>query len=161
MAATYEPIATTTLSSTAANYTFTSIPQTYTDLVLVCNFPSSGFNFSTQVGNGSIDTGTNYSVTRLYGTGTSAASNSYANDVYFTGNITAGAGSNAIIQINNYSNTTTYKTSLTRFNDAGAIVFAIVGLWRSTSAINQLRVFASSGSLASGTSLTLYGIKAA
>jgi hypothetical protein len=35
MAITYEPIATTTLGSAAADVTFTSISGTYTDLVLV------------------------------------------------------------------------------------------------------------------------------
>ena len=160
--ATYEPIASTTLSSTQSNYTFTSISQTYTDLVLVCNFPSGGFNFSIQVGNGSIDSGSNYNVTRLWGVGSgSGSSNLYSNDVYFIGNITAGAGSNAIVSLNNYTNTSAYKTALNRFNDAGAIVFNTVGLWKNTAAINQVRVFASAGSLASGTTLSLYGIKAA
>jgi hypothetical protein len=80
-----------------------------------------------------------------------------------TANITVGAsGSNSIIDIMNYSNTTTYKTALHRFNDANAIVFAIVGLWRNTAAINQVRVFSTNAvNFAVGSTFTLYGIKAA
>ena len=164
MAVTYDPIATVTMSGSSSTTTFTSIPQTYTDLRLICSFTGvSGCNFSTAVGNNSIDTGSNYSCVRLYGTGSSATSNLQTNNTYYTGNITVGAnGSNSIIDIMNYSNTTTYKTALNRFNDAGAIVFAIVSLWRNTAAINQLQVFSTNSvNFASGTVFTLYGIKAA
>ena len=161
MPSTYTPIATTTLGSSASSYTFNSIPSTYTDLVLVSTFNGSGFTWSTRVGNGSADSGANYSITRLYGTGSAADSNRYSSETYFTGNITGATAANSIIQINNYSNTTTFKPSLNRFNDAGAIVFAIVGLWRNTAAIDTLQIIANSGSLPAGSTFTLYGIKAA
>jgi hypothetical protein len=161
MPSTYTPIATTTLGSAVSSYTFSSIPSTYTDLVLVSNFNGGSFSWSTRVGNGSVDSGANYSITRLYGTGSAAASDRYTGETYFTGNITGNSGTNSIIQINNYSNTTTFKTALNRFNDAGAIVFAIVGLWRSTVAINTLQIVANSGNLPAGSTFTLYGIKAA
>jgi hypothetical protein len=75
MATTYEPIATNTLSSAVASVTFSSISSAYTDLVLVVNGTSaSAGDFSLQVGNGSIDTGTNYSMTALYGNGSTATS---------------------------------------------------------------------------------------
>jgi hypothetical protein len=73
MAITYEPIATTTLGSAAADVTFTSISGTYTDLVLVAvtQIGSSGDYLGVQFNS---DTGTNYSRTRLSGNGTSASS---------------------------------------------------------------------------------------
>jgi hypothetical protein len=61
----------------------------------------------------------------------------------------------------NYSNTTTNKTILIRSNEPNNYVVAIVGLWRSTSAIDQVRIYGDQGNLATGTSVTLYGIKAA
>lgn len=164
MPATYEPIATVTMNGSSSTTTFTNISQAYTDLRLVCSFVGvASCNYSTRVGNGSIDSGNNYSNTRLYGTGSSATSDRNSNVDFFTSNITVGAnGSNAIIDIMNYSNTTTYKTSLQRFNDAGAIVFAVVGMWRNTSAINQLQVYSTNSvNFASGSTFTLYGIKAA
>ena len=69
--------------------------------------------------------------------------------------------STSIINYMNYSNTTTYKTVLGRGND-GTYVIQHVGLWRSTSEINTIKVFnLSSVNFAAGTVLTLYGIVAA
>ena len=72
---TYTPIATTTLGSAATSYTFTSIPSTYTDLVLVGNLSSSSnTNISIRIYS---DSGTNYSntyLTGVNGTGASSAS---------------------------------------------------------------------------------------
>jgi hypothetical protein len=62
----------------------------------------------------------------------------------------------------NYSNTTTYKTVLLRSNNASAITVATVGLWRSTSAINTIKIYADGAAVFSvGSTFTLYGIKAA
>lgn len=156
---TYSTIATTTLGSATSSYTFSSIPSTYTDLVLVVNGTwsgSSNFEAITLVFNS--DTGANYSRTVLQGNGSTASSSRES-----TGNwgIIASDQSNTIFHIMNYSNTTTYKTVLSRGNSAGYIVRAIVGLWRSTSAITSVEVKTASNNFNSGTSLTLYGIAAA
>lgn len=162
---TYTPIATTTLSG-VSNYTFTSIPTTYTDLVLIGSI--NGVSVATdvwyRVGNGSVDTGSNYSWTWLAGNGSTAHSERASNNskLYIDGVATIGTGNSIIkTQINNYSNTTTYKTVLTQRADAAKEVNAQVGLWRSTSAINTLQLGLDSGTFNSGTVLTLYGIAAA
>jgi hypothetical protein len=162
---TYTPIATTTLGSSASSYTFTSIPQTYTDLVLVvAGTTGAANNILMQVGNGSIDTGTNYSTTFLYGDGSAAASSRQSNiSTMLVGRIGTSQSIN-IFQIMNYANTTTYKTFLCRGNNATASgqVITTVNLWRSTSAINQIKVLEQVGSdFQTGTTLTLYGITAA
>lgn len=164
MPVTYEPIATVTMNGSSSTTTFTSIPQTYTDLRLICSFAGvSSCNFSTRVGNNSVDSGANYGAIRFYGTGSSVTTNVNSNNDFFTANITVGSSaSNAIIDILNYSNTSTYKTGLTRFDDAQVIVFAISSTWRNTSAINQLQVYSTNSvNFANGTMFTLYGIKAA
>jgi len=63
----------------------------------------------------------------------------------------------------NYSNTTTYKTWLAREgNGTNGYVSALVGLWRNTNAITQIKVLnTGSGNFATGSTFTLYGIKAA
>jgi hypothetical protein len=117
MTATYEKIATTTLASDTNSVTFSSIPATYTDLVLVMQIKSSSsdtirFRFNS-------DSGTNYSTTRLSGTGSSAVSDRESNSSVTLGSSygyptsTLGATTH-ILQIFNYSNTTTYKTQITR-----------------------------------------------
>lgn len=163
MAKTYEPIATQTLGSAAATVTFSSISGAYTDLVLITQ-PKSVSTTSLYLQlNG--DTATNYSITVLYGDGTSAASlrRTSQNQIRLTnGNaIAANFNLNAITQFLNYSNTTTYKTALIRSNDASTGVDATVSLWRSTAAITSIVIYCASGNLDTGSTFTLYGIKAA
>ena len=172
MPATYEPIATTTLGSTAADITFTGISQSYTDLVVIVSarstYASAEVAGFLRVGNGSIDTGTNYSSTRLLGTGSAASSaratsvTRVAWDAIPANTSASGTFCTTVISINNYSNATTYKTFLIRSNEANYYTEATVGLWRNTAAINQVRILGDgSADLAIGTVITLYGIKAA
>ena len=77
MAITYEPIATTTLGTSASSVTFSTIPGTYTDLVLVVAGTSAATNGNEMQFNG--DTGNNYSFTLLYGTGSAAVSSRNSN----------------------------------------------------------------------------------
>jgi hypothetical protein len=162
--ATYEPIQTTTLGSAAASYTFSSIPSTYTDLVLIINgkititaeVPVIEFNG---------DTALNYSFTRLTGNGTTASSARSTGTALIppTWNIywnNANPGT-AIMNIMNYANTTTYKTVLSRGSEAASSVQSVVGLWRNTAAITSIKVYGSGGNLDTGMILTLYGIAAA
>lgn len=164
MASTYTPIATYTVPSAAADYTFTSISSSYTDLILVINATpnSGGMNFLIQTGNGSIDSGSNYSQTFLSGTGSVANSNRTSNATFLQSYINAATTGIATVIVNfqNYSNTTTYKTVLQRANGSGETT-ASVGLWRSTSAINQIKLTGQTNNFAAGSTFTLYGIKAA
>ena len=162
---TYSTIATTTLGSATASYTFSSIPSTYTDLILIAghlNAASAGNAFKMQVNS---DTGTNYSNTYLTGTGSSATSgrNTSADTLRFFDNPNIIGPAVVTAHFMNYANTTTYKTVLSRSNAAGYSVNAEVNLWRSTAAINSIKIFfATSGNdMQAGTTLTLYGISAA
>jgi hypothetical protein len=163
MPATYEPIATTTLGSAAASYTFSSISGSYTDLlVVVVGNSTAAADLFMQV-NG--DTGSNYSTTQLSGTGSSALSQRSSNRTNFNVNFNAymstTVAANYVIQIQNYSNATTYKTMLARSNNANQGVDATVGLWRSTSAITSVTLLNNGSTFAAGSTFTLYGIKAA
>ena len=166
---TYTPIATTTLGSAQASVTFSSISGSYTDLVLVGNLGSASAYFANIRFNS--DTGSNYSVTDLYGTGSSAgsarASNRSVGDIDFDVNLPSDVSSNFIANIMNYSNSTTYKTTLTRMNNAANGVSASVVLWRNTNAITSITILSASSNgantanIASGSTFTLYGIAAA
>lgn len=163
MPATYEPIATQTLTGTASSVTFSSIPSTYTDLVLIVSATvTAGAGGRIQF-NG--DTGSNYSNTQLSGTGTAASSTRDSNGTSgrftYEGSIGIGDANRnlSIIQIQNYSNATTNKTYLSRANRPSAGLDALVGLWRSTAAINSVVVFPLSDTWASDSTFTLYGIK--
>jgi hypothetical protein len=74
--------------------------------------------------------------------------------------------STAIINLMNYSNTTTYKTCIARHSSTGNFALANVGLWRgstgsSTEAITSITVSVDSGTFSAGSTFTLYGIKSA
>jgi hypothetical protein len=167
MPATYEPIATTTLGSNQTTITFSSIPSTYTDLVVVSNMGTTTASYPFIRFNG--DTGSNYSVTSLSGNGSSAVSarESGGNKIWLSYDfeLPTALTSNFIVNIQNYSNSTTFKTTVSRVNNAANGTGAIVGLWRNTSAItsftlNMLKLGVSYD-FTTGSTFTLYGIKAA
>lgn len=159
MALTYEPIATTTLGSAATTISFTSISSAYTDIVMVLAGVYTANNYvNMKLNNDSTST---YSNTYLRGDGTSATSGRASNASYGIG-FTAGSPENAIFHIMNYANTTTNKTVLIRSNTASSETRATVGLWRSTAAINRIDlIHDSANGFNTGTTVTLYGIKAA
>jgi hypothetical protein len=164
MPSTYEPIATTTVGTATNTVTFSTISGSYTDLIIVTNVKSTSTeNMSMRFNS---DTGSNYSRTVLTGNGSSAASTRQSN-VTSIGTDENGFfdGSNfnqaKIIQIMNYSNSTTYKTSLIRSNRAQSGTDAIVGLWRNTNAITSITLGGNSLNFATGSTFTLYGILAA
>jgi hypothetical protein len=166
MASTYEKVQSTTLSSTQSSITFSSISGAYTDLVLVMNPISNTTSGSYAYLRFNSDSTTTYSRVMMGGTGTAAQSdksNNSSEGYFIYGNqVTTNASFNAIIDINNYSDTTTYKTFLSRTNttnDWG--VEALLGLWRSNSAITSITIYCGSNSFVSGSTFTLYGILAA
>ena len=160
---TYTPIATYTATGSQATITFSSISGSYTDLVLIVNatVTSSGYDLGIQL-NG--DSGSNYSQTILYGTGSAAGSARGANQakayVTYYGGIGTVQG-NQVIQLMNYSNSTTYKTLITRANRADSGTDAVVNLWRNTAAITSIALNIGGTNFASGSTFTLYGIQAA
>jgi hypothetical protein len=156
MANTYEAIATHTTTGTVSSYTFSSIPSTYTDAIIVINDMGADTSYKVNINS---DTGSNYSSTFLYGDGSSAASGTAINA---TAAPTVGRRpGNTIIQFQNYSNTTTNKTFLTRGNASNHLVIATISLWRSTSAINSITITPETGSFGSGVTFSLYGVASA
>jgi hypothetical protein len=160
---TYTPIATTTLGSAVATVTFSSISGSYTDLVLISNIKGSTGNNTRMTFNN--DASALYSNTALSGSGTTAFSrrdsgvNSLRLD-WESANPTTDFNIH-ITNVQNYANTTTFKTALTRSGAAAYGTDALVGLYRSTSAITRLDVITTSGNFAIGSTFTLYGIASA
>ena len=164
MASTYEPIASTTLGSAASSVTLSSIPSTFTDLVLICHSSTSNATFSGIRWQFNGDTGSNYSTTRLYGTGSAAGSARVSNDtegiarlVHDAGNLTPN-----ILHIMSYANTNVYKTVLAIGASNAYHVARNVSLWRSTAAISSIYIYdANAVNIDAGSTFSLFGIKAA
>jgi hypothetical protein len=171
MPTTYEPIATTTLSSSATTITLSSIPSGYTDLRMVAFIklvggPSGGVANEYFTFNG--DTASNYSDTNMRGDGSSPVSYRLSNGTYIQlgllpssgGGTAAGTFGTGIFHIQNYSNLKVFKTVLSRTNSTSSVVEASAGLWRSTAIITSITYFGDGNILANST-FTIYGIKAA
>lgn len=162
-AATYEPIQKITASGSTGVISFTSIPNTYTDLIIVFN-GSQGSSGTTPIVQMTYNTdaygASGYSCTTMRGNGSATASGRYGSQWLFVIPLTAGTQWTDIIQIFNYANTSTYKTALIR-HDSDTTVDATVGLWSNTAAINTVTLSTSGGNYNSGSTFTLYGIKAA
>lgn len=153
---TYEAIATQTLASTASSVVFSSIPSTYTDLIAIVTTTTTS-DLTWRINS---DTGSNYSQTAIYGysaLGSARQSNATSHWLNYGSN---NGNFVAIIQLNNYSNTNVFKTSILRDGANGSTTDVMAGLWRSTSAINSL-TFIPPSTFAVGTTISLYGIKAA
>lgn len=166
---TYTPLARTTLTSSASTVTFSSISSAYTDLVLVITGRSTraATDDSLYLQFNS-DTATNYSYTELAGNGTAASSGRASTQTQIRPATNFDAASQAsntftpiIINIQNYANTTTYKTTLSRNNMTAKEVSTVVGLWRSTAAVSTILLKCAVGNLEAGSTFTLYGILAA
>jgi hypothetical protein len=163
MPATYEPIASTTLGSAAASHTFSSIPGTFTDLrLIVSDGLTNNYNIGCRFNS---DTGSNYSHTQIYGTGSAAASTRDSSQTaLFLGYTGTSAPNVLVTDIMSYANTNVFKTVLSASVAPARTVTRAVGLYRSTSAITSVQVYIIFGGpvdLPTGTTLSLYGIKAA
>ena len=163
MARTYESIASQTLGSNTATVTFSSIPQTYTDLILV-----AAYDLATGGGSMALrfnsDTAGNYGVTYLFSNGSISASGRVVNSTSVAaGRAAVGGQGGGFTHIMNYSNTTTYKNALSRSfgTIASASPWLSTNTWRNTNAITTITCTdESGGNFATGGVFTLYGIKA-
>jgi hypothetical protein len=164
MAFTYEPIATNTLGSAASSITFSSIPATYTDLrIVLVGTVTSIVDLIMQYNS---DTATNYSYTRLQGTGASVSTDTTSNNSNIRisfGNPSTSVPFMITNDIFSYAGST-FKPALTTWsgdtNGSGS-VGRTISTWRSTAAITSVVMTASGDTWKVGTIATLYGIKAA
>ena len=163
---TYVALQTQTLTSATASVTFSSISQAYTDLVIVTNFSMSANDQYAHYVQVNADTGSNYSRTILYGTGASAGSARQSNSLSFyfgtwVEDMDTTDRAVTTIFFNNYSNTTTFKTAIGRYNVASKEVGVGVGTWRSTAAITSINLATNSTTYIAGSTFSLYGIASA
>jgi hypothetical protein len=168
MPQTYESLATFTLGSTAGIVTFSSIPQTYTDLVLIQSARVSSAWDITAIRVNSVTT--NYSGTYLEANGSNVTSGRGTAEIalragYVPGTSHTGEWSAESYNFMNYSNATTFKSVICRTNFVGSSVGFNVqtkaSLIPTTAAITQITTQPVNGAVwAIGSTFSLYGIKA-
>jgi hypothetical protein len=155
---TYTALFTNTLGTAAPSVTFSSIPSGYTDLVLIISGTVSSEGAVRFQCNG--DTSTNYSTTLLFGNGSSAVSGKASNQNFGAVGRIGTVMSNSIIHFMNYSNTTTFKTVLSRGNTSNLFITAQTTLWRATPAAITSIVLTpeNATNFDAGSTFSLYGI---
>ena len=159
---TYVALANLTLGSSASSVTFSSIPNTYRDLVLVFQGTTNGGGAMGLGARFNSDTGSNYSNVFMAGDGSSASSGSGTSDRMDIGFV-SGTRGNTLFNIMDYSATDKHKTSLARYNNSAVQTVARAYRWANTNAITSINLYNSSGNsetFASGSSFALYGISA-
>jgi hypothetical protein len=165
MANTYTAIATVTVTgATAANIEFTSIPATYTDLMV--HFSGRVENSSAWYGqfyfNGNT---TGYTRRSLGSDGSATFSGAFSNEytlVSNEGGFTANTFGNSSVYIPNYAGSTNKSFSVdgvTENNATSSIAVFYAGLWSNTSAINQITLVPASLNFVQYSTATIYGIK--
>ena len=152
----------------ASSIDFTSIPSTYTDLVIkyslrsttAQNFVSFSIRFNS-------DSGSNYTTRLLYGTGSTAGSDvntstSTTQWQYGTGSTaTTSTFGNGEVYIPNYlsSNAKSLSSdSVSETNATSSITGLKAGLWTGTAAITSISLYDPAGSLVQYSTAYLYGV---
>jgi hypothetical protein len=150
----------------AASIDFTSIPSTYTDLVLKSSI--RGTTAATYIDVNVAFNGSTSSMTRrfIYGDGSAAASGADPNSRWIytdAANATASTFANSEIYIPNYAGSTNKSISADTVTEnnlsSGIIQILVAGLWSNTAAINQITLTVISGNWAQYSTAYLYGIK--
>lgn len=168
MANTYELIASNTSFAGGTAVSFTSIPNTYTDLVLHLNARASGYNGSdiimvlNELGSGYAGKyimKDGNSTTLTYGTsgssaiysgiipGTQAGSNAYGSGTFYFPNYTSSTGKTVRIDM------------VSERNGNDQWLTALSGYSSNTSAISTIRITSNAGNFLGSSTAYLYGIK--
>jgi hypothetical protein len=159
-------IETKTLGTAAASIEFTSIPQGFTDLLLLYSFRDTGTNssfrvFETSLSFNTLTTG--FSVRALFGDGAGAGT---FTQTRFAGwhpdaAATASTFGNTSLYIANYSGATNKSYSIdqvTENNATTARASLVAGLWSNTAAITGITFTTNGTTLAVGSTISLYGV---
>ena len=151
----------------SASVTFSSIPSTYTDLCMKYSLrldsnPQSNAWCSITVGlNGS---SSSFTYRMVYGTGSSAASQTGTTEIAWVDSSVATANTfgNAETYFPNYagSNNKSFSTDFVQeHNSSSAIAGLVASLWSNTAAITSITLSPPSGNFAQYSTAVLYGIK--
>jgi hypothetical protein len=157
-------------SASQASVTFSSIPATYRDLVLVVRGRMTGAVTSENVHiQFNSDTAANYNFEFMQATSSFETNNQFVGQTFLIGGQLPGASATAShagfsrILIGDYRGTTFFKELVAEFAASlgtGASSQGVGlhgGSWISTAAINAIKVFLGSGNFVDGDVVSLYG----
>jgi len=149
---TYRPLQTLTLSGSATSVTFSNIPNSYSDLILIYNGTTTANIGVSATLNG--DTA-NQQRTFMYGSGgTKDGGTGGPREVIYSSTTMT----TAIVEFLDYSATDKHKMILCRSGAAGVITLASINTWQSLTALNSISISPNSGSFSLNSTFSLYGV---
>ena len=168
--ATFEAIASTTLSSNTADVTFSSIPGTYEHLQLRMFVRGNrSANWQWIYAQFNSDTGSNYAYSRLYGANSTASADKATAQTFAplgfstSNNSTANCFGVSVVDILDYASTDKYTTIRSICgqdqNNTNGTVYLFSDLWLSTSAITSIRLYPVTDNWVAGSVFALYGLR--
>lgn len=149
---TYVPLATITLASTDSEITFSSIPATYRDLILIFDGTGSVALDTSIYFNGDTTSG-NYSAVSMG----ASAGGTFSNTFLSSGVVSGSTISDFVVQVMDYSASDKHKTSIIR-NGSTSQLRATTYRWANTSVVNSLSFRTQTGNFLANTTISLYGI---
>lgn len=163
---TFELIASNTVSTAVSSITFSSIPSTYTDLVIKMSARKANNDYDIELKFNGNSTG--YSGVYLESNGTAASSGIYSSLTQAwsgnasTNNQSASTFGNSEIYIPNYlsSNNKSFSVDAVNENNGTTAYANLLGwLWSNTSAITSIELNANGSTFVSNSTFYLYGVK--
>lgn len=152
------------LTGTASSIEFTSIPQTFTDLVLIVSARADGSGYAYEVSDTTLyfnTSSSNFTYRTLFGTGSSVSSDTTPHNFTTGANATANTFGSMQFYIPNYtsSNNKSFSVdSVTEHNGTITRQYIAAGLWSQTAAITSLKIAPAINAFVQYSSATLYGI---
>lgn len=155
---TYKPLATFTVGTPVQTVTFSSIDQSFRDLIIVVE----GL-YETGTGNVLLrfngDSGSNYSNVWMLGTNSSKSSAAFTGSFAYGGGFNSSTRGVSVWDIMDYSVTNKHKSVLNRSGTHADASYAWASRWANTSAITSVQVWANTKFWTNST-ISLYGIEA-
>jgi hypothetical protein len=165
------PIASQVITSNTATVTFTNIPQEFADLRLVSFARTTFSNLSESLAiRWNSDSSSIYSAVSVVTAdtiyhGKQTGSTQFIFSQVAANTATAGIYSTTVTDIINYSNTTSFKSALSRHsceysNSGSSAVGWYALLYRSTNAVTSFQITSANGAnIMPGSTFTLYGVR--
>jgi hypothetical protein len=152
---TYTSLATVTLSTATSSVTFSSIPNTYRDLIFIVSGQLVNNTATDTLLRVNGDSSSSYSRVYMYSNGVVSGSDTTTS---FLPWYTRNNQGNSIGHLMDYSATDKHKTLLVRSNEPTTDgLSAQAQRWANTSAITSM-TFSTSNNYAAGTTFSLYGV---
>lgn len=158
----WTPLANTTVSGSTTTITFSSISNSYRDLVIVYSSPSQGSQVRPLIRFNS-DSGSNYNEIRMVGNGSSTSSAAFSGSHFDATGFFSSYNDPFTILANvlDYSATDKHKSVLFRADGASQATVGEMGRWANTAAITTVSFVSANGSsFPTGLTIALYGVSA-